>query len=316
LAVSSGEEGAIACAENPRTGHELDAMPLSGGEAGKRALVVGAGPGGMAAALMLDRAGYATELHEMRSNLGGGLIASAAPPFKDKLGWYKDYLERRLAASNVDVKLNSTIDSSHLARGADVVLIAAGARPVVLSIDGIDSPLVRDAYEVLMGDADWLPPPGSAPVVVYGGGETGCEAAEYVAERGCDVVLVTRSSRKDLARSAEMIYRGVLLRRLNENPRIRIVDHTHLVAVGVDEVTLRAADQAQSVLPTSRVLIAQGRLPDSSLADYLRSAGVNYRVIGDARRGGRIGDAVHDAYRAVMSECRADSEQSGDQLAC
>jgi len=316
LAVSSGEEGAIACAENPRTGHELDAMPLSGGEAGKRALVVGAGPGGMAAALMLDRAGYATELHEMRSNLGGGLIASAAPPFKDKLGWYKDYLERRLAASNVDVKVNSTIDSSHLARRADVVLIAAGARPVVLPIEGIDSPLVRDAYEVLMGAADWLPPPGSAPVVVYGGGETGCEAAEYVAERGCDVVLVTRSSRKDLARSAEMIYRGVLLRRLNENPRIRIVDHTHLVAVGVDEVTLRAADQAQSVLPTSRVLIAQGRLPDSSLADYLRSAGVNYRVIGDARRGGRIGDAVHDAYRAVMSECRADSEQSGDQLAC
>jgi len=87
-------------------------MPLSGGEAGKRALVVGGGPGGMAAALMLDRAGYATELHEMRSSLGGGLIASAAPPFEDKLGWYKDYLERRLSASNVDVKLNSTIDSS------------------------------------------------------------------------------------------------------------------------------------------------------------------------------------------------------------
>jgi MoaA/NifB/PqqE/SkfB family radical SAM enzyme len=78
-------------------------------------------------------------------------------------------------------------------------------------------------------DADWarLPPPAPEPTLVYGGGETRCETAEYLAERGYEVVLVSRSPLSQLARSAEIIYRGVPLKRLAANPRIRLVGDSH-----------------------------------------------------------------------------------------
>ena len=58
--------------------------------------MVGAGPAGLSAALMLDEAGFHTELYEARADIGGGLVASATPPGKDKLFWYRDYLRHRL----------------------------------------------------------------------------------------------------------------------------------------------------------------------------------------------------------------------------
>ncbi|MES2258533.1 MAG: FAD-dependent oxidoreductase [Pseudomonadota bacterium] len=316
VTISSGPHGAIGCAENPRTGHELDALPDAGALRGARAVVVGGGPGGMAAALMLDQAGFRAELHESRSTLGGGLIASAAPPFKDKLRWYQDYLEHRLDKSRVKVTLNSRIGPGSLAGELPaIVVMAVGGRANHLPIEGIGLPIVHDAYEVLMGDCDWLPSPGGAPFVVYGGGETGCESAEYLAERGHAVVLVSRSPAAKLARAAEVVYRGVLRQRLADNPLIRIADSSSIVAIAADgSVTLQDGDGVKTSVRACGVLIAQGRTPDQRLALPLRAAGVPVVAIGDARQGGRIGDAVHHAYAAVNALCS--SAAATKELAC
>lgn len=315
VAISSGTHGVIGCAENPRTGHELAPMPDAGDRRGARAVVLGGGPGGMAAALMLDQAGYRTELFEARARLGGGLIASAAPPFKDKLGWYQGYLERRIAGSGVAVSLDTWAELATLTEPRpEIVVLANGGRAVRLEIDGIDGTNVFDAYEVLMGDENWLPEAGGPPVVVYGGGETGCETAEYLAERGHEVVLVSRSPAAQLARSAEMIYRGVLLKRLAENPRIRILDNRAIVRIEPATVILEAQGGEHSTIACSRVLIAQGRRPDDSLPQQLAQAGIPFVAIGDARKGGRIGDAVHSAYAAVCALRTGDTPVR--ELAC
>jgi thioredoxin reductase len=311
----AGPHGVIGCAENPRTGQELDPVLDAGSQRGQRAVVIGGGPGGMAAALMLDQAGYKTELYEARSSLGGGLIASAAPPFKDKLTWYQNYLERRLQKSGVDVRLNTPADLQTLTQPRpQIVMLAMGALALRMDIEGIDSERVVDAYEVLMGDSSWLPPPGGAPVVVYGGGETGCETAEYLAERGYDVVLVSRSPAKQLARSAEAIYRGVLLTRLASNAHVRIVDNTEILKLDGSCVTLRNGEGLLSDVECSRLLIAQGRRPDATLAELLTAARIPFVAIGDAHRGGRIGDAVHSGYAAVKA-LRAQAV-TAEQLAC
>ena len=43
------------------------------------------------------------ELIEARETLGGGLVASAAPPHKEKLRWYDDYLRRQLEKNRVKI---------------------------------------------------------------------------------------------------------------------------------------------------------------------------------------------------------------------
>lgn len=307
VAISSGAEGAIGCAENPRGGHELDRPADAGERRGERAIVMGGGPAGMAAALMLQQAGFATELHERRASLGGGLIASAAPPFKEKLTWYARYLWRQLEASAVKVFLNSTLTADQIRQNTKpaIVLLATGGVPLHLPIEGIDSPRVLDAYELLMGDSSaQLTSSPHAPIIVYGGGETGCETAELLSEQGHHVVLVSRSPAGQLARSAEVIYRTVLLQRLQDTPHIRLIDNTAIQRIDSDgKVELRDNTDGRSEVKASHVLIAQGRRPDYSLLNALLDAGLSVAAIGDARRGGRIGDAVHDAYRAVHNLC-------------
>ncbi|RJF91720.1 FAD-dependent oxidoreductase [Noviherbaspirillum saxi] len=316
VTISSGEHGYIGCAENPRTGHELDAIPDAGRLRGSRAVIIGGGPGGMAAALMLDQAGFKPELYETRATLGGGLIASAAPPFKEKLTWYQHYLESRLAKSSVKVMLNTRADMDSLAgEKPSIVVMAVGGRANRLPIEGIDVPIVHDAYEVLMGDSSWLPPVSDTPVVVYGGGETGCETAEFLSERGYPVILVSRSPAGQLARAAEVVYRSVLRKRLAENRLIRIVDSTSIVAIEENgAVHLQHNDGSRSIVKASRVLVAQGRSPDTRMTQALLDAGIPVVAIGDARTGGRIGDAVHQAYAAVNAICATQAPVK--QLAC
>jgi 2,4-dienoyl-CoA reductase-like NADH-dependent reductase (Old Yellow Enzyme family)/thioredoxin reductase len=318
VAISSGPHGVIGCAENPRAGHELDLVPDAGARRGERAVVVGGGPGGMAAALMLQQAGFDTELHEGRAALGGGLIASAAPPFKEKLTWYQNYLIEQLGKSSIKVELNSLVDIDTLNRGGKpaIVILANGGHAIRLPIEGIDSPRVRDAYELLMGDTgSLLPPDEHLPVVVYGGGETGCETAELLSEHGYPVVLVSRSPASQLARSAEVVYRGVLKKRLAENPNIRIVDNSSIVRITDDGlVVLEDREGHRSELNASQVLIAQGRRPDDSLLSDLLDAKIPFVTVGDARRGGRIGDAVRDSYHAVLALCATSAEQNA--MAC
>jgi pyruvate/2-oxoglutarate dehydrogenase complex dihydrolipoamide dehydrogenase (E3) component len=138
-------------------------------------------------------------------------------------------------------------------------------------------------------------------VVVYGGGETGCETAELLAERGARVTLVTRSAATKLARGAEPGYRKFLRRRLAARSDVRIVERTRIEAVDDDRV--RLVDEAGGVveLGADRIYVAQGRVVDASLVATLHAAGVAAAAVGDARRIARIGDAVHDAHRSVRT---------------
>src|SRR5690606_33919799 len=245
-----------------------DAGPSRRRPPGQPRGAVGGGPGGMAAALLLDQAGFHTTLYEARDSLGGGLIASAAPPFKEKLLWYQDYLQRTLAGSAVNVQLGRAVGAEDIGRhNPQVVILAHGGRAIPLPIAGIDSDRVVDAYEILMGACIEFPPPDShLPVMVYGGGETGCEMAELLAERGYRVILVSRSPAKQLARSAESIYRTVLLKRLTENPAIRILDNSTVESIDDEGQVMLTREGQGETLEVLRLLIAQGRRPDPQLA--------------------------------------------------
>jgi 2,4-dienoyl-CoA reductase-like NADH-dependent reductase (Old Yellow Enzyme family)/thioredoxin reductase len=294
----------VGCAENPRTGTELD-PPLSRDVGhGKRAVVIGAGPGGSAAALLLDQSGFETHLFEERPFIGGGIIASATPPGKDKLFWYSRYLTDRLSSSNVHLHLEERAGLDRIAAlSPDIAILASGTCRIDLPIEGLAHASVMDAYDLLMGERDIGLSPGGK-VVVYGGGETGCETAEFCAQKGLSVTLVSRSPASKLARSADFVYRGALLRRLHANPAITILDNCHVRAVtdeGVLVETIGGAENGTRTIPADRVLLAQGRQSSTLLHDQLERAGIPVALAGDSKQVGRIGDAVHMAYRSVLA---------------
>ena len=297
----SGETHPMTCAENPRTGFELDALLPTDTGAGKRALVIGAGPGGLSAALMADEAGFDTRLYEARTFLGGGLIASGAPPGKDKFDWYRDYLLRRLERSKVIVHRGHAMDAEAIiAEKPDLVFVAAGTRDRPLVIEGIDGPEVLDSFEILMGGVEHGLQAGQS-VVVYGGGETGCETAEYFADLGINVTLISRSPVGSLARAAEMVYRKMLISRLVANRAIEMVPETLITRIRNGEVETQARDGTTRTIKADRVVIAQGRDPLDDMVAKVMAEGIECHVIGDSHKVGRVGNAVHDAYQALRA---------------
>jgi 2,4-dienoyl-CoA reductase (NADPH2) len=302
----------IGCAENPRTGREFEDVQFPTEPSVQRVVVVGAGPAGLTAAICLDRAGVDTHLYERRSTLGGGLIASAAPPGKDKLNWYLDYLVGQLARSGVNVHLGSTLDADALRRiSPDAGLVATGAAEVGFDIPGIDNGIVRSAYDILMGDAGIDVDP-TVPVVVYGGGETGCEVTEYLVDQGFHVALITRSAATDLARGAELMYGKLLRRRLLGNPGVALIEKTTIVSIGEQGVAWRNASGETGFTVAGAVVMAQGRIPLSSAGIAFSKADIPYQNIGDASGIGRIGDAVHEAFDAVESLLRGSGAPAGN----
>ncbi|MBA3055314.1 MAG: NADH:flavin oxidoreductase [Sphingomonadales bacterium] len=290
----------VGCAENPRTGDELNPGISPDIGKGRTAAVIGGGPGGMAAALLLDQAGFTTHLFEAAPRLGGGLVVSATPPGKDKLFWYRDYLERRINKSGVHQHLGTAADVGAIkALAPAVTMVAAGTARRDMDIPGIEGPNVLDAFALLNGDVTPDLAPGKS-AIVYGGGETGCETAEYLADHGVKVTLVSRSLAKQLARAAEGIYRGALIARLAENPLVDVVAETHVTRVDGNAVELEGPEGTSRLTP-DWLFVAQGRDSNRGLADKLEAAGISCTLVGDAMTGGRIGDAVHGAYRAVLA---------------
>jgi len=298
------EHASIGCAENPTTGRELQDLSAAHGIAGQVAVVVGSGPGGLHAALEFDLRGADTHLFEARGEIGGGLLVSAAPPFKEPLYWYWQHLGHRLAQSRVHTHMGVRATAADvLALKPDLVVVATGtrARPWPLE-SGAGALSVHDATDVLTGDVatDALGASASLAVIVYGGGETGCETAEFLAARGVPVKLITRSALNQLARSAEPIYRRHLRSRLVANPLIEVVAGATIVALREDGVALQLASGERRDLTAGSLVVAQGREPADELLAQLRDAGVPCELIGDAHSVGRIGDAVHAGHAAVQ----------------
>jgi 2,4-dienoyl-CoA reductase (NADPH2) len=295
----TGANRGVSCAENPRCGHETDPA-IDGYGQGKAAAVVGAGPGGLAAALMLEQAGFSVRLYEKRASLGGNLVTSATPPNKEKLFWYHEFLLRRIERSGVEIVTGVTVDAERLKRdGAEVVVLANGSKPAPLTFERTGDMVVAPAFEALLGDIQLPRSTPEKPIVIFGGGETGTETAEHLALQGHSVLLVSRSDARFLARNAESLYRMHLLARLRSNEAIRVMDRTSLDAVSHDHVVLTREGESR-LQPAAAVLLAHGLVPSRELADSLAGLDIPVISIGDAVQVARIGEAVRDAYQMVQ----------------
>ncbi|MGW5647588.1 glutamate synthase subunit beta [Saccharopolyspora sp. NPDC003752] len=162
---------------------------------GKRVAVVGSGPGGLAAAQQLTRAGHEVTVYE-RDDRIGGLLRYGIPEFKME----KSVLDRRLAQmrtegtrfiTGCEVGVDLTIEE--LRAGYDAVVLAVGALRGRddTTIPGRDLKGVHLAMEHLVpankeceGDG---PTPISAQgkhVIILGGGDTGADCYGTATRQG------------------------------------------------------------------------------------------------------------------------------------
>ena len=286
------------CTVNPYAGREWKLGPISGLD-GRRALVVGGGPAGMQAAVSLARAGVAVDLLEQKSELGGLLNIAGLPPHKQRLLELVEYLKSELDEATINVHLNTKFDPTLLADyDPDLLVLAIGAKPVIPPIPGADGKIVS-LHEILSGNRRI----NGENIVIIGGGSSGCELAEYLADAGNTVAIVEQAPQ--LAADLEAMTRLGLLARL-KGKGIMMKTAATVKEMNSKEVTISLlTDGQEERLQADLVVAACGYAAVPELYQAVKDQVGQVYVIGDAAtaRGVEeaLAEAVMTAYR--MKAC-------------
>ncbi len=321
-------QGLSRCTQNPtfmeewRKGWHPERMNAKGDS--QSVLIVGAGPAGLEAARALALRGYDVALAEAAKVLGGRVARERLLPGLAAWGRVADYrayqigqrpnvqtyLDSRLTAAeildfgfqNVCIATGAHWRSDGVARLHVAPIPSAGALPVVTP-DDIMAGLLPQGRVVVFDDDHY-----------YMGGVL----AELLAQKGCEVVLVTPSAYVS-DWTINTLEQGAIHRRLVA-AGVKIVLNrgvSRLTASGVE--TVCSYTGALEETGCDAVVMVASRISDDGLYRDLRArqadwadAGIrSVRVIGDASAPGPIAWATYAGHRYARE---LDTPDPGDAL--
>lgn len=285
----------IRCAINPETGQEL-VYPRKPAPESKKVWVIGMGPAGLTAADEAARLGHQVTLFEKEEDAGGQIRYASKAPGKQIYAEWINWLIRQVKSKGVQLKTGTTVTGEILGTGKmDAVILATGSKVYRPDIEGINQPLVCDALQILGGQV----PPGKN-VVIIGGGFTGMETADYLAERGSAVTIVEALDRSPVSKATGQGY--ILHKRIKE-ARCKLLFNVQVKLITANSVVLISYGE-EFVLSVDQVVLATGAVPNQVLKEALKEKGVPYYIVGDARRVRRIIEATEEGAEAAWSISR------------
>ena len=149
----------------------------------KKVAIIGAGIGGVEAALVLKQRGHKPVIFEKTDRIGGLFLTASAMSFKENdkalIRWYENEVKKQ----GLDIRFNTEINDLGTVRGFDEIIVATGAVPRKMVIPGFEkcltfTQLLREKYPV--GDK----------VLFFGGGQSACEAAYEMIKQGKHPIIV------------------------------------------------------------------------------------------------------------------------------
>jgi len=317
------------CLVNPRACYETDLTYEPAGVR-KEIAVVGAGPAGLATAIVAAQRGHSVSLFDKSGSIGGQLNMAKMVPGKEEFHGLVSYYEHQIKDIGVKVHLNTEVTAGHL-ESFDEVIIATGVAPRDPQIPGQDGANVLSYIDVLRNGAEV-----GNRVAIIGAGGIGFDVAEYLVQTGDsptvnlvewqqewgvgdpsktrgglaedgpkpekparEVVLLQRKAQalgKGLGKTTGWIHRAAL--KMKNVEMIGGVNYERIDADGL-HISFGAARENPRLIKVDTVVLCAGQLPERSLADALIASGKTPHIIGGADVAAEL-----DAKRAINQGAR------------
>jgi mycofactocin system FadH/OYE family oxidoreductase 2 len=312
----------LGCIENPETGKEAErtraARPVPTIEmrdvrsraahpsSRSSVAIIGAGPGGLQAAIAAARGGHRVTVYEKERHAGGQVRLAALVPNRAELG---DMIRNQLTECRrlgVTIEFGVKVWPGLMAEQRPThVIVATGAEPQRPWWVPAGADRVVDVREVLDGTAR---PTGDVVVIDELGFHHATSVAELLADRGCNVEIITngmvvgqdlgitldmenwwmRAGAKGIVQSTDLVPMG-----MGEPSHRRILDLLHH-PTGINHT--RTPDWVVLAVPAS---------PVEWLYHDLKAAGFSVERIGDCVAPRRAHAAVIEGERAGAALTRA-----------
>ncbi len=291
------ETKTVACGVNPKLGRELelDRGEVPPARSKKKVLVIGAGPGGMQAAITLRERGHEVIVLEKNDRVGGNLVTAAAMHLKEDMPVYRDWLIREFYRCGADIR-TSTEATPLLVREIkpDAMVIAVGAEPVMLPVPGAELSHVHWCGDADMGLCDV-----GENVAIIGGGSVGLEGGAALAATGKKVTVMEMLPK---------LPRGVVraddeLCEIITKAGGSIKTGKKLLSIHPDHVLCQVLESGETEkICCDTVLMAAGLRPRKETVSALRHVipETEVYIIGDCVRPRMIGDAVREGFGVAL----------------
>jgi len=282
------------CLVNPRVGREYE-NPMAKTDAPKKVMVIGGGPAGLMAAETAAKIGHSVTVYEAQKNLGGQFRSAAYPLGKGELSTFVSSLAKSLKDLNVPVNTGTEVTEELIqTEKPDAIIIATGAKPLVLPIPGMDGDNVVTAEDVLLGNVDVKP----GPVVVCGGGEVGGETAHFLTQTCHDITLI--EMRSDILNDMMPLTRMCLVDYIKESG-IKVLTDARVQSISTEKVAYSDENGEVREVPAATVVSAFGYKAYNPLEDIARKYCENVTVVGGAVKAGNAMTAVREGYEAALA---------------
>jgi 2,4-dienoyl-CoA reductase-like NADH-dependent reductase (Old Yellow Enzyme family)/thioredoxin reductase len=281
------------CAVNPLIGREIDGIEIVKAANKKKVLVVGAGPGGLQAAITAARRGHKAILCEKNGSVGGILVGEQALPFKYKMYRLGLSMEKIAKEENVEIRLNTPVDKAYAEKeSADVVIVAAGSKPFLPPIKGIDQDHV-----FVVNDYHLKSDQVQNQVVVLGGGLAGCEIALHLSNEGKEVKLIEMTD--TLAPDANIRHRPLLINEIKTSD-INVYKNHRGTIISENGVLCETLTGEEILIKGRTIICALGQEPRRDVVDQLADAAPIVMTIGDCAKVSNITTAIYQGHHAGM----------------
>jgi 2,4-dienoyl-CoA reductase-like NADH-dependent reductase (Old Yellow Enzyme family)/thioredoxin reductase len=291
----TNEAEPISCSVNACLGNEAE-LRIQPTQNAKKCFIAGGGPAGMTAAITAVEMGHHVTLFEKDKQLGGQLLPASLPPCKSEMiEPLTFYMKRKVETLNLDIKLGTELTTQILDKEKpDILINATGVKQFIPDIPGINGQNVVTALEVLEGKEV------GENIAIIGAELVGCETADYLAERGKQVVIMRRGSK--MAVKIAMGRRLHLLDRLSKLGVTALVDITYEEIVE-NGIIIKDREGKSRLIEADNIIVAAGYLPNTDLLEVVSKNYPDIQVIniGDSLDPRGIQEAIYEGHQIFRS---------------